>query len=99
MASGTYTVKDAYDAVELAVNKRLLTLAKYANANGDAKTAVDFIEKFERLLTKLPTQTKRTEEMQQYQQFSTPPNIAYIAAWAANISKADTVLEPSAGVG
>jgi len=97
MASGAYTVKDAYDALELAVNKTLLTLAK--NYNGDTLTAVRAEKALQKLLDKLPTQTKRTEEQQSFQQFSTPPNIAYLAAWAANIAGSDVVLEPSAGIG
>lgn len=97
MADGTYTVKDAYDAMELAVNKTLLSVAK--NFNGDVKTAVRAVNKLQSILDKLPTQTKRTEEQTSFQQFSTPPNIAFLAAWAANINDSDVVLEPSAGIG
>ena len=96
-ANGTYTPKDAYDAMELAVNTHLLTKAR--GMNGNAKTAVSALNKLENMLSKLPTQTKRTEEQQQFQQFSTPPNIAYLAAWLGNVNENDTVLEPSAGVG
>lgn len=100
-AQGTYSPKDAYDALELAVNRWILDsdyIKKYgnlnntANANATDKMLVD-------MLRKLPTQTKRTEEQQTFQQFSTPPNIAYLAAWAANITGSDVVLEPSAGIG
>ncbi len=97
MADGTYTVKDAYDAMELAVNKTLLSVAK--NFNGDVNTAVRAVNKLQSILDKLPTQTKRTEEQTSFQQFSTPPNIAFLAAWAANINDSDVVLEPSAGIG
>ena len=97
MADGTYTVKDAYDAMELAVNKTLLSVAK--NFNGDVKTAVRAVNKLQSILDKLPTQTKRTEEQTSFQQFSTPPNIAFLAAWTANINDSDVVLEPSAGIG
>ena len=96
-AEGVYTVKDAYDALELAVNKVLLE--KVVKYNGDAKTAVSAVKALQAMLDKLPTQTKRSEEQESYQQFSTPPNIAYLAAWAANINSADVVLEPSAGIG
>ena len=37
--------------------------------------------------------------MESFQQFSTPPNIAYLAAWTANVGAKDIVLEPSAGIG
>ena len=40
-----------------------------------------------------------TKEMDEYQQFSTPPDLAYLMAWVANIKPGETVLEPSAGVG
>lgn len=98
MGQGTYTVKDAYDGMELAVNQYLMSgIAK--DANGNAKTATAFLSKMDELLSKLPTQTKRTAEMESYQQFSTPPNIAYLAAWTANVNSSDVVLEPSAGIG
>lgn len=96
-AAGTYSPKDAYDAMELAVNKHLMGLAK--DMNGDAKTARRALNRLDNLLAKLPTQTRRTQEQQDFQQFSTPPNIAYLAAWLGNVNSNDMVLEPSAGVG
>lgn len=96
-AEGAYNRKDAYDAMELAVNKHLLTAAR--EFNGDQKTAVDAVKYMQGLLELLPTQNVRTQEQQDFQQFSTPPNIAYLAAWAANINAQDHVLEPSAGIG
>ncbi len=97
MAAGSYTVKDAYDAMELAVNKYLEKAA--VTLNGTAADAVKAVKKLQEVISKLPTQTKRTAEMEEYQQFSTPPNIAYLAAWSAGITSGDTVLEPSAGIG
>ena len=96
-AEGAYNRKDAYDAMELAVNKHLLTAA--SEFNGDRNTAVDAVKYMEGLLELLPTQSVRTQEQQDFQQFSTPPNIAYLAAWAANVNAQDSVLEPSAGIG
>ena len=96
-AEGAYNRKDAYDALELAVNKHLLTAA--ANFNGNRNAAVYAVAYMQRLLELLPTQSVRTQEQQDFQQFSTPPNIAYLAAWAANITAKDSVLEPSAGIG
>ncbi|QUO37956.1 strawberry notch family protein [Dysosmobacter sp. Marseille-Q4140] len=98
MAEGTYTVKDAYDGMELAVNQYLMS-GPAKSANGSAAQARAFLSWMEQLLNLLPTQTKRTAEMESYQQFSTPPNIAYLAAWAANVAPTDVVLEPSAGIG
>lgn len=103
-AEGKYTVKDAYDAMELAVNKYLMNKEiplndseKYNSSN--ISTVQKGISRFNDILGNIPTQTKRTVEMEQFQQFSTPPNIAYLAAWVANVNSSDTVLEPSAGIG
>jgi hypothetical protein len=100
-AEGAYNRKDAYDAMELAVNKFLLQQAAKAHRtfNGSAQSAVAAVEFMQDMLELLPTQNVRTQEMEDFQQFSTPPNIAYLAAWAANISNKDMVLEPSAGIG
>lgn len=87
MANNTYSIKDAYDAMELGVNKHILSMKDVS------------AEKMLKLLELLPTQTKRTEEMVRFQQFSTPPSIAYLANYAANISAKDIMLEPSAGIG
>ena len=51
------------------------------------------------LISLLPTQTNRTSDMEAFQQFSTPPTLAYIVADTANINPNDVVLEPSAGIG
>lgn len=96
-AEGAYNRKDAYDAMELAVNKYLLQHA--TEFNGDAESAVEAVKYMESMLELLPTQNVRTQEMEDFQQFSTPPNIAYLAAWAANIRNGEMVLEPSAGIG
>lgn len=97
--SGAYDIKTAYDAMELAVNQYLMDSDFVKQGNGDAAAAVRTEKGLQQVLSQLPTQSVRTEEQQQYQQFSTPPNIAYLAAWAANIDSADSVLEPSAGIG
>lgn len=89
MANGDYTVKDAYDALELGVNRYILSLP----------TEDVTLESMEQLMSLLPTQSKRTEEQESYQQFSTPPTLAYLAAYAANIRSNDVLLEPSAGIG
>jgi predicted RNA methylase len=47
----------------------------------------------------LPTHTRRSEEAQNFQQFSTPIPLGLVAAHAAAITTADRVLEPSAGTG
>lgn len=97
-AEGKYNRKDAYDAMELAVNQYITETMKSYN-EGDAETAKRGVEFAQRLLSMLPTQNVRTQEQLDYQQFSTPPSIAFLAAWAANINNQDHVLEPSAGIG
>ena len=52
-----------------------------------------------RIASLLPTQTRRSEESQSLQQFSTPIGLAYVASIAAAMTPADVVLEPSAGTG
>ncbi|MBW9075048.1 MULTISPECIES: bifunctional class I SAM-dependent methyltransferase/DEAD/DEAH box helicase [Agrobacterium] len=96
-ADGLWSWKDAYEATEVA---QVLFLRKFgaaitARANAPQATLA--------MLTKVaglvPTHTRRSEESQQLQQFSTPVPLAYIAARAAGIVADDTVLEPSAGTG
>ena len=57
------------------------------------------LSRLEGMLSKVATQTKRTAETDEFQQFSTPPTYAYLANWVANLNKNDTYLEPSAGIG
>ncbi len=47
----------------------------------------------------LPTHTRRSEDSQALQQFSTPIPLGLAACTAAGITPADRVLEPSAGTG
>jgi hypothetical protein len=99
--NSVYTPKDAYDAMELGINKYLLEQS-YANTEKatTAEKAAEVVEKIKQdILSKVPTQTKRTAEMDEYQQFSTPPTLAYTAAWVSDVSSKDTVLEPSADIG
>ncbi|MBA3013972.1 MAG: strawberry notch family protein [Proteobacteria bacterium] len=101
---GKYSVKDAYDAMELGINKYLLGIGfgnySYQFQNDDGvKSAVETAKRLEAMLSQVPTQTKRTKEQDEFQQFSTPPHYAYLANWVANVNKNDTMLEPSAGIG
>lgn len=94
-AEGAWQWKDAYEAVEMAF--------------------VRFIQQFSGVLRKLPpermlamlvrlhafcpTQTRRSDESQAMQQFSTPLTIGLAALMAADPAPGETVLEPSAGTG
>ncbi|HUU26546.1 MAG TPA: hypothetical protein VM123_01930 [archaeon] len=69
---GKYTVKDAYDAMELGVNtwiKDQIRFDPWANAKG----AKEVITELKEMLERLPTQTKRIEDQIHKQQYSTPP--------------------------
>lgn len=99
MADGTYSVKDAYDGMELGINKYLMNADFVKAGNGSLEDALNTLSDLQNILRNIPTQTKRTEEMESYQQFSTPPTIAFTAARLANITSDDVVLEPSAGIG
>jgi hypothetical protein len=100
MANNVYNVRDAYDGLELGVN---LYVAKHADrynpspANITAARAA--ITSLVSLLSRLPTQSRRTAETNEFQQFSTPPTLAYLIAWLGHPVKGETVLEPSAGTG
>jgi predicted RNA methylase len=67
--------------------------------NGSAQTALTWLNHLKAITNKLPTQTKRTEEQDEWQQFSTVPALAYMANWVANVQPGETMLEPSAGIG
>lgn len=96
-AEGKYTPKDAYDAMELGVNQFIRSKPELYDPH--AANPAQVITDLEELVSNLPTQTKRTGEADEFQQFSTPPPLAYAVSWVANIGPNDVVLEPSAGVG
>src|SRR3546814_1802862 len=54
---------------------------------------------FSALETKLPTQTNRSNEQIEWQQFATPPRLAWLAARACAFVADELMLEPSAGTG
>jgi hypothetical protein len=93
-AEGVYTSRDAYDAMETAVNKHLRAIAQTLLAQGASAFAA-----LNQLTDRLPTQTDRTLEQSEFQQFSTPPALAFLAAKLLDLRADDIVLEPSAGTG
>ena len=96
-ATGVWDWKTAYEACEVAT---VLFLRKYGRA-----LFRKFASPAARLstLTKvaglLPTHTRRSEESQALQQFSTPVPLGLAVVTAAAISPDDIVMEPSAGTG
>ena len=96
-AEGLWTWKLAYEATEAA---QVLFLRKYGRAMRDKAASPEaMLAMLSRLASLLPTQTRRSEESQALQQFSTPLPLAWVASIAAGIKPDDTVLEPSAGTG
>ena len=96
-ATGAWTWKIAYDACEAAT---VLFLRKYGNVlfrKAASKSAI--LPQLGKISGLLPTHTRRSEEAQTFQQFSTPIPLGFAAVTAAAITPADRVLEPSAGTG
>ncbi len=96
-AEGAWSWKDAYEVCEAA---QVLFLRKFGpamRARAEAPTAL--IAMLTKLAALLPSQTRRSEESQALQQFSTPIALGYVASVAAGITPRDLVLEPSAGTG
>ena len=80
-AEGAWAWKDAYEAVEIA---QLLFLRKYGRAMaGQAGSPARLLAMLARLAERLPTHSRRSEESQALQQFSTPLALGAIAARAA----------------
>jgi predicted RNA methylase len=102
VADGAFTPKMAYEALELAVNQHVTDErgpAGYYRPDLDIDRALQRVQALDELVERLPTQTRRTNEQQAFQQFSTPPAYAYGINWVANVQDGDRVLEPSAGNG
>ena len=96
-ADGAWDWKLAYEAGEVAL---VLFLRKFGRAllarAGSPATLLPILTKVAGLL---PTHTRRSEEMERFQQFSTPLPMGLAAMAAAQITPRDLVLEPSAGTG
>ncbi|MFV1635850.1 MULTISPECIES: strawberry notch-like NTP hydrolase domain-containing protein [Phaeobacter] len=96
-ATGAWDWKLAYEAGEAAL---VLFLRKFGRAllarAGSPAALLPILAKVAGLL---PTHTRRSEEMERFQQFSTPLPMGLAAMAAAQITARDLVLEPSAGTG
>src|SRR5579863_4718503 len=96
-AAGAWDWKLAYEAGEAA---QILFLRKFGPAmRTRAGSAAAFLAMLGKLAALAPSQTRRSEESQALQQFSTPIALGFAAATAAAITPGDFVLEPSAGTG
>jgi hypothetical protein len=94
-AEGAWTWKTAYDAREAAT---ALFLRKFGPAMlARAASPAAMLRMLAKIAGLLPTHTRRSEQSQALQQFSTPITLGLAASTAAAITPADLVLEPSAG--
>ena len=87
-----------HELAETALN--LLIKRKYAKnllaGENPAEAVRDILKP---IAARLPTETWRSPEQNMWQQFSTPPAIAYLLAYLLNLEAGEAVLEPSAGTG
>lgn len=96
-AAGAWDWKSAYDACEAAT---VLFLRKYGKAIfRKSVSPASRLATFSKIAGLLPTHTRRSEEAQAFQQFSTPVPLGFAAMTAASLTATDRVLEPSAGTG
>ncbi len=104
LASGAYSRDMLYDAIELGANLHIAqNRSRWSVNTGEgaagATVARAYVAAMRGIKDRLPTQTVRSGEKETHQQFSTPPDYAFVAAWVANVRRSDVVLEPSAGTG
>jgi predicted RNA methylase len=96
-ADGGWDWKTAYDACEAAT---VLFVRKFGPAmRARAASPAAMLPMLAKIAGLLPTHTRRLEESEAFQQFSTPIMFGLAASAAAAITPADLVLEPSAGTG
>src|SRR5450631_3289937 len=94
---GGWDWKTAYDACEAAT---VLFVRKFGPAmRARALSPAATLPMLAKIAGLLPTHTRRSEESETLQQFSTPIMLGLAASTAAAITPADVVLEPSAGTG
>jgi predicted RNA methylase len=96
-AEGAWDWKTAYDAGEAATVLFLRRFGPGMRARAGSPAA--FLAMLAKIAALLPSHTRRSEESQALQQFSTPVALGFVAATAAAMTPADLVLEPSAGTG
>ena len=94
-ALGAWSVRDAHAALELAQVQHL-----QASDQIQLSSPIDEADQFFCCLDdRIPTQTNRSDEQIEWQQFATSPRLAWLAARACGLIPDELVLEPSAGMG
>lgn len=96
-ADGGWNWKMAYDACEAATVMFLRNFGPAMRAR--AASPATMLPMLAKIGNLFPTHTRRSEESEALQQFSTPIMLALAASAAAAITPDDIVLEPSAGTG
>ena len=91
-ADGRWTQRESFEVLEHA-------LALHLRRTGTTLSSFSDVTGIIGLKERLPTQTVRSEEQLDWQQFSTPIDIAAVAILLADIQADDVILEPSAGNG
>ncbi|HEX5258973.1 MAG TPA: strawberry notch family protein [Sphingomicrobium sp.] len=94
-ASRAWSMRDAFDALELAQVLYVLD----ADCPLLRGTSAQVLLKLTDFGDELPVQSYRSEEQVARQQFSTPMPLAFLASLAASPTPGDLLLEPSAGNG
>ncbi|UFW46456.1 MULTISPECIES: strawberry notch-like NTP hydrolase domain-containing protein [Bradyrhizobium] len=95
--AGVWNWKTAYEVCEAAT---VLFLRKFGPAmRAKAGSTAAMLPMLAKIASCLPTHTRRSEDSQALQQFSTPIPLGQAACAAAGVTPADRVLEPSAGTG
>ena len=99
---GAFSTQEMFDALETALHVYAggpAGAGTWFNPQVNLATAVHRAEVLHNLASQTPTHGVRTTEQEALQQFSTPIDYAFAAAWVANLGATDVVLEPSAGTG
>jgi predicted RNA methylase len=94
-AAGTWSMRQAYDALELA---QVLYLLR-ADCPLLTGTPAETLERLLAFSNAMAIQSYRSETQVELQQFSTPLPVAYLAGLLAQPALGETLLEPSAGNG
>ena len=99
ISSGKYDFRYLYDALEVALHQTIEEQALFLRTLAPS----DALNHLENLISRLPTQRIRTNEQDQFQQFSSPAPLAFAGACLAvpanNDRTSPVLLEPSAGTG
>ena len=91
-ASGAWGWRTAYDVMQSAALG--VAQGKFKAGQGSSNRTRG-LETLSEIVSRLPTETRRSERQMQLQQFSTSLEWGWVAALAAQVTAGDVVLEPS----